>query len=51
LSGTVLMPPRKLPDGDEMALITDSEGLTVGARQAARRAEAVMRFSLMARPP
>lgn len=30
LGGAVLMPPQKLPDGDEMALITDSEGLTVG---------------------
>jgi predicted enzyme related to lactoylglutathione lyase len=28
--GAVLMPPQKLPDGDELALITDSEGLSVG---------------------
>jgi predicted enzyme related to lactoylglutathione lyase/transcriptional regulator with XRE-family HTH domain len=30
LGGSVMMPPQKLPDGDEMALIIDSEGLTVG---------------------
>ena len=26
----VLIPPQKLPDGDEMALILDPEGLSVG---------------------
>jgi len=30
LGGRVIMPPQKLPDGDEMAIILDTEGLPVG---------------------
>ncbi len=30
LGAMVVIPPQKLPDGDEMAVITDPEGLTVG---------------------
>jgi uncharacterized protein len=30
LGGSVIIPPQKLPDGDEMAVIHDSEGLAVG---------------------
>jgi predicted enzyme related to lactoylglutathione lyase len=30
LGGKVVVPPRKLPDGDEMAVIVDLEGIPVG---------------------
>jgi uncharacterized protein len=30
LGAVVIIPPQKLPDGDEMAVITDPEGLVVG---------------------
>lgn len=30
LGGKVLMPPQKLPDGDEMALLLDPEGIPLG---------------------
>lgn len=30
LGATVIIPPQKLPDGDEMAYITDPEGIPVG---------------------
>jgi predicted enzyme related to lactoylglutathione lyase len=30
LGGSVIIPPQKLPDGDEMAVIYDPEGLAVG---------------------
>ncbi len=30
LGGKVVMPPQKLPDGDEMAIILDLEGIPVG---------------------
>jgi predicted enzyme related to lactoylglutathione lyase len=30
LGGKVVMPPQKLPDGDEMAIILDVEGIPVG---------------------
>ncbi|HEV2669062.1 MAG TPA: VOC family protein [Blastocatellia bacterium] len=30
LGGNVIIPPQKLPDGDEMAVIYDPEGLAVG---------------------
>jgi predicted enzyme related to lactoylglutathione lyase len=30
LGGTVLIPPQKLPDGDEMALLLDPEGIALG---------------------
>jgi predicted enzyme related to lactoylglutathione lyase/transcriptional regulator with XRE-family HTH domain len=30
MGGSVVMPPQKLPDGDEMAIITDADGLPVG---------------------
>jgi predicted enzyme related to lactoylglutathione lyase len=30
LGGKLVIPPQKLPDGDEMAVITDLEGIPVG---------------------
>jgi predicted enzyme related to lactoylglutathione lyase len=30
LGGTLIIPPQKLPDGDEMAVILDVEGIPVG---------------------
>jgi predicted enzyme related to lactoylglutathione lyase len=30
LGGTVLVPPQKLPDGDEMAVLLDPEGIALG---------------------
>jgi len=30
LGGSVIIPPQKLPEGDEMAVIHDLEGLAVG---------------------
>jgi predicted enzyme related to lactoylglutathione lyase len=30
LGGKVLIPPQKLPDGDEMALVLDPEGIVLG---------------------
>jgi predicted enzyme related to lactoylglutathione lyase len=30
LGGKIVMPPQKLPDGDEMAIIIDVEGIPVG---------------------
>ena len=30
LGGKVLIPPQKLPDGDEMALVLDPEGIPLG---------------------
>lgn len=30
LGGTVIIPPQKLPDGDEMAVILDVAGIPVG---------------------
>ena len=30
LGGKIVMPPQKLPDGDEMAIILDVEGIPVG---------------------
>ena len=30
LGGSVVIPPQKLPDGDEMAVILDPEGIPVG---------------------
>jgi predicted enzyme related to lactoylglutathione lyase len=30
LGGTVVIPPQKLPDGDEMAVVLDVEGIPVG---------------------
>jgi predicted enzyme related to lactoylglutathione lyase len=36
LGATVVIPPQKLPDGDEMAVITDPEGLTFGLVKPAR---------------
>jgi len=30
LGGRTIIPPQKLPDGDEMAVITDPEGIPVG---------------------
>jgi predicted enzyme related to lactoylglutathione lyase len=34
--GNVVMPPQKLPDGDEMAIIIDPEGLPVGLFKSAK---------------
>ncbi|MBV9960483.1 MAG: hypothetical protein JO360_18795 [Acidobacteria bacterium] len=36
LGAQVVIPPQKLPDGDEMAVITDPEGLTFGLVKPAR---------------
>ncbi len=30
LGGQIIIPPQKLPDGDEMAVILDIEGIPVG---------------------
>ena len=30
LGGSVLIPPQKLPDGDEMAIVRDPEGISFG---------------------
>src|ERR1700742_1661859 len=34
--GNIVMPPQKLPDGDEMAIIIDPEGIPVGLYKPAR---------------
>jgi predicted enzyme related to lactoylglutathione lyase len=36
LGGGVVIPPQKLPEGDEMAVIHDPEGLAVGLFKTAR---------------
>ena len=36
LGGKVLIPPQKLPDGDEMALLLDPEGIPLGIFKPAR---------------
>jgi predicted enzyme related to lactoylglutathione lyase len=36
LGGSVIIPPQKLPEGDEMAVIHDLEGLAVGLFKPAR---------------
>jgi predicted enzyme related to lactoylglutathione lyase len=36
LGAKVIVPPQKLPDGDEMAVLQDPEGLPFGLRQSAR---------------
>ena len=36
LGGKIVIPPQKLPDGDEMAVILDVEGIPVGLFKAAR---------------
>ena len=36
LGGSVIIPPQKLPEGDEMAVINDLEGLAVGLFKPAR---------------
>ena len=38
LGGSVIIPPQKLPDGDEMAVIVDPEGIPVGLFKPAKRA-------------
>ena len=37
LNGTVVIEPQTLPDGDEMAVILDTEGIPFGLFQAAKR--------------
>lgn len=34
LGGTVLIPPQRLPDGDEMAILRDPQGLSFGVTAA-----------------
>ena len=34
LGGRVIIPPQTLPDGDEMAVVLDTEGLSVGLKKA-----------------
>jgi uncharacterized protein len=36
LGGSVIIPPQKLPEGDEMAVIRDPEGLAVGLLKPAK---------------
>lgn len=36
LGATVILPPQKLPDGDEMAYISDPEGIPVGLFKSAK---------------
>jgi predicted enzyme related to lactoylglutathione lyase len=36
LGARIIVPPQKLPDGDEMAVLHDPEGLAFGLRRSAR---------------
>ena len=37
LGGQVIIPPQVLPDGDEMAIVMDTEGLSIGLVKTSRR--------------
>ncbi len=37
LGGAVLIPPQRLPDGDELAILRDPQGLTFGVMRSGRQ--------------
>ena len=37
LGATVVVPPQKLPDGDEMAILVDPQGVSFGLTKVARK--------------
>ena len=37
LGGKVIIPPQKLPDGDELAILHDAEGIPFGVYRANRK--------------